>query len=81
MKDIKTVWANSPTFDLSILHFAYQAKGVECPWNFRQERDVRTLAAICPDVKRVEPEIKHNAESDARAQAQWVLNMLASLRR
>jgi len=46
------VWGNSARFDLGILEDAYIAlKHKEVPWNFKNERDVRTLVGFAPEIK------------------------------
>ena len=45
------VWGNSARFDLGILEDAYEALGWSVPWNFRCERDLRTLVAFAPEIK------------------------------
>jgi hypothetical protein len=43
------VWANSPSFDLTLLREYYLEMGhTEIPWDFRNERDFRTLKAMFP---------------------------------
>ena len=76
------VWAKSPAFDLAILETAYRLVfggeyGAARPWEFRQERDVRTLleAANVEASKAV-----HSAEADARAQAGDVQRAWAKLK-
>jgi exodeoxyribonuclease VIII len=49
-KDDK-VWGNSNRFDLGVLDNAYQKTGLSLPWNFRKERDVRTLVSFKPEIK------------------------------
>ena len=39
-------------FDFGILEDAYKATKHQIPWNFRLERDVRTLVAFYPAIKR-----------------------------
>ncbi|MFA5723953.1 MAG: 3'-5' exonuclease [Candidatus Pacearchaeota archaeon] len=46
------IWGNSPRFDLGILEDAYIATKHQIPWNFRLERDLRTLVAFAPEIKR-----------------------------
>jgi hypothetical protein len=46
------IWGNSPRFDLGILEDAYVATKHSIPWNFRLERDLRTLVAFAPELKR-----------------------------
>ncbi|MDA3780490.1 MAG: 3'-5' exoribonuclease [Bacteroidales bacterium] len=46
------IWGNGVRFDVGILEDAYVACGYEkMPWNFRSERDVRTLVAFAPEIK------------------------------
>ena len=52
------IWGNSARFDIGILESAYRADGYESitlPWNFRNERDVRTLVSFAPKVKEHYP--------------------------
>ena len=76
------IWANSPRFDLGILAHQYDACGIPLPWNFRQERDLRTFLddhgyARCSDVL---PHIgtQHDALSDACYQADVVRKVWAT---
>lgn len=45
------VWANSPRFDLGILQTAYKKIGCKIPWDFRRERDLRTLESFAPQIR------------------------------
>ncbi len=46
------IWGNGVRFDVGILENAYVACGYqEMPWNFRNERDVRTLVSFAPYIK------------------------------
>lgn len=60
------IWAKSPRFDCGILGNAYKKIGYEVPWDFRKERDVRTLSALIPDVEKnwVYNGTAHDALSD-----------------
>lgn len=70
------VWGNGATFDVSILEHAYRTteSAPSVPWAFYNVRDLRTLRAlpVTVDVPRVEPELAHDALSDAIAQAKHV---------
>ena len=46
------IWGNSVRFDCGILEDAYHATKHSIPWNFRLERDVRTLVSLAPELKR-----------------------------
>lgn len=67
------IWANSPSFDCSILRNAYDQHGMECPWKFWHELDVRTIRRYLP--KGLQPIFqgrKHHALDDALHQARVV---------
>lgn len=79
------VWGNAPTFDCAILRYAYEVIGREVPWEFWQERDVRTVAWLGKwaghDAKKFmefkgEP---HVALDDARHQARYTIEILNEL--
>lgn len=73
-KNGMSIWANSPNFDLRILNDAYQAVNLEPTWKFYQERDVRTLVSLAPEV-REETEFKgdeHNPLDDCYFQIECV---------
>lgn len=68
------VWAKSPSFDLVILKNAFNRYGLEIPWDFRNERDVRTYIAISPLAASTEiSDVKHVATYDAALQARQVI--------
>lgn len=76
------VWGNAPTFDCSILRYAYEVVGRDVPWEYWQERDVRTVAWLGEwlghDAKKFmefkgEP---HVALDDARHQARYTIEIL-----
>ena len=74
------VWANSPTFDCSILRNSYQRLELECPWHFTSERDFRTMTSLAKESKidysaGYKGIVKHNPLSDARHQA-FALNII-----
>ncbi|MFW5847458.1 MAG: 3'-5' exonuclease [bacterium] len=45
------VWGNSARFDAGILRDAYDKLSMPIPWDFRKERDVRTLVSFAPEIK------------------------------
>ena len=58
---------NGVRFDIGILENAIVACGcTEMPWNFRNERDVRTLVSFAPSVKENYPfvGVEHDPISD-----------------
>ena len=69
-----TIWGNSSSFDNEILRALYRHLGVEAPWNFREDRDFRTLHALYKD-KVPEPTflgLRHHAKYDAIHEAHWL---------
>ncbi|GGO03681.1 3'-5' exonuclease [Haloarcula pellucida] len=73
------IWAFSPTFDCQILSAAYDAIDEPTPWNYRDERDCRTLAAL-PAAADVEQQgDAHDALDDAVYQARTVVETLDRL--
>jgi 3' exoribonuclease, RNase T-like len=63
------VWANSPSFDCSILRTAYGLVKLECPFTFREEMCCRTAKNLFKDVTHDFKGVKHNALDDAKNQA------------
>lgn len=58
-------------FDFPILHHHYHLNDLELPWNYRNLRCFRTIYAQHRDhFAKAEAELKHDALSDAKAQAQ-----------
>jgi exodeoxyribonuclease VIII len=75
MKEVDTVWAHRSSFDIPILTLAYERSGVPLPWSHKMVRDTVTIANFFPEIERPTPELHHDAESDARAQAEWMINL------
>jgi 3' exoribonuclease, RNase T-like len=75
---LEEIWANSPGFDLTILE-SWWNRIAKTPWplKFYGYRDFRTLRKLADECRikfeRIEPEIAHNALSDAVAQAEYVI--------
>lgn len=66
------IWANSPSFDCVILKSAFNAVDIKCPWDFWQERCVRTLSAFRPDVRKNTPnDNAHDALADCLYQIKY----------
>lgn len=64
--DSYQIWANSPSFDLVLLANAYERVGLPIPWKYYNERDVRTLTSLAPEIKKqiLFNGTKHNALAD-----------------
>lgn len=72
------VWGNGASFDNVILRSSYVRANIECPWHFRNDRDVRTVTEMGKAIG-INPRYdipfdgdKHNALSDARHQVKYV---------
>lgn len=70
------VWSHGSSFDLPIVQTMARRCKINVPWKYWNERDTRTLVMAVEKrgipVERVQPEIAHNALSDAIAQARWI---------
>ena len=62
----KRVWANGPTFDMTILEHAYKSYNMALPWQYYNVRDARTIYSLWPDL--VKYPASHNALEDCRRQ-------------
>jgi hypothetical protein len=70
----KKIWCHGPSFDASLLEYAYRKVGILIPWKFSDVRCTRTiydLAGVCPDRTKG---THHNALADAKAQAVAVID-------
>lgn len=67
--DADEVWANSPSADCEWLEDAYEAVGLEEPWEYSDERDYRTFMSLPGEVEVVMEGTEHNALDDAKYQA------------
>lgn len=75
--DADEVWAKSPSFDCEILETAYDEVGLNEPWKYYQERDVRTLSSL-PSAVEIEMDGReHHALDDAVHQAEEVAATIA----
>ena len=77
------VWGNSNRFDLNILENAYKKLGMHIPWSFRNERDVRTLVSLAPEIKEnmVFEGIKHNSLDDCKHQIKYCCETYKQLKK
>jgi len=66
------LWCNGASFDFPILGNAYRACGLEPPWRYWAERDLRTLKALHKGASLDRIGTKHNALADAIHQARLV---------
>lgn len=79
------LWGFPAQFDVTILEQAYKALGLATPWHYRAPRCLRTAAALFPKAERVLPNKErghggaaHTALADAKAQMEWLGNILAA---
>lgn len=72
------VWGNGSSFDNVILRSSLETCGIELPWQFRHDRDLRTLLALYPKAKNVGDfeGTKHHALHDARHEAKQLIAAL-----
>ena len=72
------VWGNSNRFDLGLLQNAYNILNLPLPWDFRLERDVRTLVSLYPNVKAnfKYKGISHDALQDCYNQVEYCYKTL-----
>jgi DNA polymerase III epsilon subunit-like protein len=67
----QNIWSNGADFDLPMLAHAYHLYGMTVPWKFWNARCARTYKnlPVAATLPKPEPTVKHNAMSDALAQA------------
>ena len=75
------VWGNGSSFDLGILGYTYTNCGIEIPWHFYNERDVRTIVALMPEVKKnmTNNGQCHNALADCKFQIAYLCEIFKVL--
>jgi len=75
------IWSNAPRFDCAILENAFNVTGYPIPWNFRNERCVRTIANLNPAIiKGINFEgIQHNALDDCKHQIKYLTKVWNTL--
>ena len=66
MWQAKRVWAQGPTYDMTILEHAYKSLGIPLPWKYYMVRDSRTVFSLWPD--QPIPPTTHHALEDCRRQ-------------
>jgi hypothetical protein len=70
-KDI--LWSRGVRFDIALLTNAYNICKVEIPWDFRNERCVRTLEAFRPEIYKntLREGVAHNSLDDCKHQIKY----------
>lgn len=74
------VWGNGADFDNAILAVAYNAVGMQLPWEFWNNRCFRTLKNLAPHIKMERTGTYHNALDDARSQAEHAIRLHKAIR-
>lgn len=70
------IWCNGNSYDMPILANAYHAVGIDTPWHFYNERDLRTLKGLNKTLRIERSGTHHNALDDAIYQARLVQHIL-----
>ena len=73
----RRVWAQGPTYDMTILEHAYKSLSMPLPWKYHMVRDSRTVFALWPD--QPIPPTTHHALEDCRRQIIMLQNTLKHL--
>jgi 3' exoribonuclease, RNase T-like len=75
------IWGNSARFDMGILGDAYRKAKIPPCWDFRNERDVRTLVALNPNIKAnyIYQGIAHDAHDDCLNQIAYCSKTFQSI--
>ena len=81
-KDNCLIWGNSARFDCGIMADAYNKINVRIPWDFRNERCVRTLVSFKPSIKENMPftGVLHNALDDCIHQIKYCVATFNSIK-
>lgn len=76
------VWSNGANFDQPLLDVAYSATKRQVPWKYYNSRCYRTVKALHPNPKAVEPPtvLAHHALEDALWQARHLVAMLKDIK-
>lgn len=74
------VWGNGSDFDNRLLAYSLNSLGYHNVWNFRNNRDLRTIKALFPVTPKNDESdgIKHTALADARYEAR-LLNTIRNV--
>lgn len=87
IKGVK-LWGNGARFDVGLLEDAYVACGYEeMPWEFRDERDLRTLVSFAPEIKmktvqewKLLQTIEHHPIDDCKMQIAYASKIWSKLK-
>lgn len=73
------LWSHGSSFDLAVLSVAFHKIGMPKPWQFRNERDTRTVLDLAK-MKMPKIEEAHNALADAENQAHTICKALEKIK-
>lgn len=79
-----TIWCNSPQFDIQKVRWHFEVLSIGCPWDFWDERDVRTMKHLSRDLNlscKTKLDNPHNALRDAINQRDMVSSIYQTLAR
>lgn len=74
------IWSNGADFDCLILTRAMRTLHIKCSWSFRDHRCYRTIKNLYPHIKRSNTDNLHNAFSDAKNQAQHLIDIFKEIK-
>lgn len=74
----RRVWAQGPTYDMTILEHAYKSLGMPLPWKYYSVRDSRTLFGLVPSLEKYPA--SHHALEDCRRQVRLLWDSLEYLK-
>lgn len=76
-----SLWGNSARFDLGLLENAYNILGYETPWKFWNERCLRTLSSLSPEIKKsiTFEGTEHNPVDDCLHQIKYCVAIMNKL--
>ena len=71
------IWAQGPTFDMTILEHAYKSFSMPLPWQYYIVRDSRTVMSLWKGLPK--PQASHHALEDCRRQIDLLQQVLKHL--
>lgn len=74
----RRIWAQGPTYDMTILEHAYKSLNMALPWKYFSVRDSRTLFGLAPQLERYPA--SHNALEDCCCQIALLWDVLEYLK-
>lgn len=75
------VWGNGSTFDVTIMETLMKVSNVPLPWKFFNVMDLRTFRRFVANNQKVKKiGTNHNALDDAMSQAQFVCEIMGSVK-